>query len=152
MAVAKKKPAKKKPARRPRPVARARQNKRQKKSRLETTWKDTQAALSSAEATVEKRVEALVRRSGVDTRQARKILAAWRHRLDRERKKAVKQVEGRLAGLQIRARRERRVVTRAVDDAVKRTLAALNIPSRHEVQELTRRVEELSRKIDRFRR
>jgi len=39
-----------------------------------------------------------------------------------------------------------------VDDAVRRTLAALNIPSRNEVQELTRRVEELSRKIDRFRR
>jgi polyhydroxyalkanoate synthesis regulator phasin len=39
-----------------------------------------------------------------------------------------------------------------VDGAVRRTLAALNIPSRHEVHELTRRVEELSRRIDRFRR
>jgi polyhydroxyalkanoate synthesis regulator phasin len=141
-------PAKKKPARRSRPAARARRT----KSRLEKTWKDTQAALSSAEATVEKRVESLVRRSGVDTRQARKILAAWRHRLDRERKKAMKQVEGRLAGLQSRARKERRVLTRAVEDAVQRALAALNIPTRHEVHALTRRVTELSRKIDRFRR
>jgi polyhydroxyalkanoate synthesis regulator phasin len=141
-------PAKKKPARRSRPAARARRT----KSRLEKTWKDTQAALSSAEATVEKRVDALVRRSGVDTRQARKILAAWRHRLDRERKKAMKQVEGRLAGLQSRARKERRVLTRAVEDAVQRALAALNIPTRHEVHALTRRVTELSRKIDRFRR
>jgi len=35
---------------------------------------------------------------------------------------------------------------------VQGALAALNIPSRREVHELTRRVEELSRKIDGFRR
>lgn len=141
-------PAKKRPVRRSRPRVRARQT----KSRLGKTWKETQAALSSAEATVEKRVRALVKRSGVDTRQARETLAAWRHRLDRERKKAMKQVEGRLAGFQSRARKERQALTRAVDDAVQRALAALNIPSRHEVHALTRRVTELSRKIDRFRR
>jgi hypothetical protein len=135
-------------ARRSRSVGRA----RRARSGLEKTWKDTRAALSSAGATVEKRVQALVRRGGVDTRQARKALVAWRHRLDRESRKAMKQVEGRLAVLQTRARKERRVVGRAVDDAVKRTLAALNIPSRQEIHDLTRRVEELSQKIDRFRR
>lgn len=107
---------------------------RDAKSRLEKTWKDTQAALVSAEAKVEKRVK------------------TWSQGLERERKKALKQVEGRLAVLQTRAKKERRAVTRMVDDAVQRTLAALNIPSRHEVQELTRRVEELSSRIDRFRR
>jgi len=141
-------PAKKRPARRARPSVRAHQT----KSRLEKTWKDTQAALSSAEATVEKRVRALVKRSGVDTRQAREAVAAWRHRLDRERRKALRQVEHRLTGLQSRARKERRALTRAVDDAVQRALAALNIPSRDEVRALTRRVTELSRKVDRFRR
>jgi hypothetical protein len=35
---------------------------------------------------------------------------------------------------------------------VKRALAALNIPSRQEIHDLTQRVEELSQKIDRFRR
>jgi len=60
------------------------------------------AALSSAEATVEKRVKTLVKRSGVDTRQARGALRTWRHRLDRERKKALKQLEGRLGLLQAR--------------------------------------------------
>jgi polyhydroxyalkanoate synthesis regulator phasin len=64
----------------------------------------------------------------------------------------VKQFEARLALLQARARKERRAFTRAVEDAVQRTLAALNIPSRREVHELTRRIEELSRRIDRFRR
>jgi hypothetical protein len=123
-------PAKKKAARRVRAAVPA----GQAKSRLQKTWKDTQAALSSAEATVEKRVK------------------TWSHRLERERKKALKQVEGRLAVLQTRAKKERRAVTRMVDDAVQRTLAALNIPSRQEVQELTRRVEELSSRIDRFRR
>lgn len=123
-------PAKKKAARRLRAATPARET----KSRLEATWKDTQAALVSAEAKVEKRVK------------------TWSHRLERERKKALKQVEGRLAVLQTRAKKERRAVTRMVDDAVQRTLAALNIPSRQEVQELTRRVEELSSRIDRFRR
>ncbi len=141
-------PAKKKVVRRPRRATRA----RRAKGRLEKTWKDTQAALSSAEATVEKRVKTLVKRSGVDTRQARGALRTWRHRLDRERKKALKQLEGRLGLLQARARKERRVLTRVVEDAVQRTLAALNIPSRQEVHELTRRVEELSRRIERFRR
>jgi hypothetical protein len=120
--------------------------------RFKRTWKETRSALSSAEATVERRVKALARRSGVDTRQATQTLQAWGHRLERERKKALRQVEGRLADLQTRARKERRALTRNVDDAVRRTLAALNIPSRNEVQELTRRVEELSRKVDRFRR
>ena len=139
-------PAKKKAARRAvAPVRKA-------KSRLEKTWKETQAALSSAEGTVEKRVKELVKRSGVDTRQATQTLKAWRGRLDRERKKAVKQVEGRLSGLQVRARKERRALARMVDEAVQRTLAALNIPSRQEVHQLTLRVEELSRKVGGFRR
>lgn len=141
-------PAKKKLARRRRPAPRA----RHAKSRIEKTWKDARAALSSAEATVEKRVKALVKRSGVDTRQAGEALAAWRHRLDRERRRALKRLEGRLAGLQGRARKERRALARAVDDAVQRALASLNIPTRHEVHALTRRVAELSRKVDRFRR
>ncbi len=121
-------PAKKKTARRVVPRGRKARN------RLEKTWKETRAALSSAEGTVEER------------------LKVWRGRLDRERRKALKQVEGRLSVLQTRARKERRALARMVDEAVQRTLAALNIPSRQEVHELTRRVEELSRKVGGFRR
>jgi hypothetical protein len=139
-------PARKKAARRAVTPA------RKTKSRLQKTWKETQAALSSAEGKVEKRVRELVKRSGVDTRQATQTLKEWRGRLDRERKKAVKQVEGRLSGLQTRARKERRTLARMVDEAVRRTLAALNIPSRQEVHQLTLRVEELSRKVGGFRR
>jgi len=141
-------PVKEEAVRRPRPGAR----RRKAKSRLDRTGKDTQSALGFAEATLEKRVKAFLERSGVDTRHARETLVAWRHRLDRERKKALKQVESRLTVLHARAKEERRALTRTVEDAVRRTLAALDIPSRHEVQELTRRLEELSQKIDRFRR
>ena len=139
-------PARKKAARRAVTPA------RKTKSRLQKTWKETQAALSSAEGKVEKRVKELVERSGVDTRQATRTIKAWGGRLDRERKKAVKQVEGRLSSLQTRARKERRALARMVDEAVQRTLAALNIPSRQEVHQLTLRVEELSRKVGGFRR
>jgi hypothetical protein len=140
-------PGKKKAAR-PRRTARPR---RRAGSRLEKTWSETRSALSSAEATVGRRVKALVDRSGVDTRRAARVLDAWRVRLDRERRRALRQVESRLAVLQTRARKEQRALGRTVDDAVQRTLAALNIPSRQEVQQLTRRVEELSRKVGRFR-
>jgi polyhydroxyalkanoate synthesis regulator phasin len=141
-------PAKKKPVRRSRSAART----RKPRSRLERTWEDTRAALSSAEAVVEKRVKALVERSGVDARQARETLAAWRHRLERERRKAMKQVGSRLAVLHSRAKNERRALSHAVDDVVRRALAALNVPSRDEIHDLTRRIEELSQKIDRLRR
>lgn len=148
-------PAKKKTARRARavrPVRRKSAQARRTKGGLQTTWKETRAALTSAEETLQKRVRDVVNRSGVDTRQAERTLKAWRGRIERERRKALRQVETGIAQLQTRAKKERRALTRAADDTVRRTLAALNIPSRHEVQELTRRVEELSRKIDRFRR
>jgi polyhydroxyalkanoate synthesis regulator phasin len=139
--------AKKKTARRA-----ARASKRNTGERLARSWRDARQALGEAEAKLEKQVRSLMKRSGVDMRQATLTLIAWRNRLERERRRAVSQVEDRLSLLQTRARKERRLLVRAVDDAVRGTLAALNIPSRREVQELTRRVEELSRKIDGFRR
>jgi len=121
-------------------------------TRLVKTWDDTREALGTAEAAVEKKVRALVKKSGVDTRKAAEVVAAWRDRVEKERRRARKQVEARLATLQARAKKERRAMGRMVDDAVQSALGALNIPTRHEVHELTRRVEELSKKIDGFRR
>ena len=72
--------------------------------------------------------------------------------VSRERKKAARQLEARLADLQARARKERQVVARMANEAAQSALAAFNIPSRREVQELTRKVAQLSRKIDSFRR
>ncbi|HEX9190200.1 MAG TPA: phasin family protein [Vicinamibacteria bacterium] len=120
--------------------------------RIAKTWDDTREALGTAEAVVEKKVRAFVKKSGVDTRKATEMVAAWRDRVEKERRRAKKQVEARIATLQARAKKERRAMGRRVDDAVQSALGALNIPTRHEVHELTRRVEELSKKIDGFRR
>lgn len=66
---------------------------------------------------------------------------------ERQRKKAAKELHHRAALLQTRVEKERKVAARAVDDAVRSALAALNIPSRAEVASLSRRVEELTKKV-----
>lgn len=126
--------------------------KRAPQAPLQQTWTKTQKALDSAEATVEKKIRELVDKSGIDTRQAKAALASWRRRIEKEGRRARRELEGRLAVLQARARKEQRKVSRTVDETVRRTLAALNIPTRDEIQELGRRVDLLSRKIDGFRR
>ena len=133
-------------------TARAKTVRTQRPGRIERTWDDTRRALRSAEATVGKRVAALVERSGLEPREVMRQAEAWRARLDREGKKARKRVEARLAELKQRASRERRTLARSVDDAVARALAALNIPTRHEIQLLSRRVEQLSQRIEGLRR
>ena len=140
-------PAKKKTAR----AARRTPAKKAMKG-LAISWKGTREALGSAEAAMQKRVRSLVKQGNARTQQASEALVTWRSRLDKERRKALKQLEAQLATLQTRAKRERKALGRMADDAVQNALAALNIPSRQEVHELTRRVEELSRKIDGFRR
>jgi polyhydroxyalkanoate synthesis regulator phasin len=140
-------PAKKKTAR-----ATRRTPAKKAKKGLAISWEGTREALGSAEAAMQKRVRSLVKQGNARTQQAGEALVAWRSRLEKERRKAMKQLEAQLATLQTRAKRERKVLGRMADDAVRNALAALNIPSRQEVHELTRRVEELSRKIDGFRR
>ena len=120
--------------------------------RLGKTWTDTQRALRSAEATVGRRVAALVKRSGLEPREVMRQAERWRARVDREGKKARTRVEARLAQLRQRARRDRRTLSRSVDDAVARALAALNIPTRQEVRQLQRRVEQLTTRVERLRR
>lgn len=120
--------------------------------RLERTWDETRRALRTAEASVGRKVAELVEQSGLDARDVLKQAEAWRSRLGREGRSARKRAMARLAELQKRARRDGRQIRSGVDDAVARALAALNIPSRREVQELSRRVEQLSARIDRMRR
>jgi hypothetical protein len=50
--------------------------------------------------------------------------------------------------LQSRARKEGRAFVRSAEGTVERALATLNIPSRQEVDRLTRRVEELTHRLD----
>ena len=109
-------------------------------TRLERTWSDTRRALQTAEATVGKRVAALVERSGLEPREVMRHAEVWRAHLDREGRKAKKRFEARLGKLKQRAERNRRTLLHSADEAVARALAALNIPTRHEVQRLSQRV------------
>jgi len=79
------------------------------------------------------------------------ILGQVRTRLDKEGRNAYRQLETRVGQLQARLGRDTATLGRRVDDAVRGTLARLNIPSRREIAELTRKVDELSQKIDAFR-
>jgi polyhydroxyalkanoate synthesis regulator phasin len=121
-------------------------------ARLRETWSATLATLASAEAEVEKQIRTLLKNNNISSKDARSALRDLRARIDRERKKALKQLDARLVGLQTRIRKERKNVSRMVDDGVQSALAALNIPSRKEVADLTAKVEQLSRKIDSVRR
>ncbi len=78
------------------------------------------------------------------------LVGQIRSRLDREGRKAYRQMEARMAELQQRLGRDKASLGRRVDEAVRGTLARLNIPNRREIAELTRKVDELSRKIDAF--
>ncbi len=78
------------------------------------------------------------------------LVGQIRRRLDTEGRKAYRKLEVRMAELQQRLGRDTQSLGRRVDEAVRGTLARLNIPSRREIAELTRKVDELSRKIDSF--
>jgi len=78
------------------------------------------------------------------------LVGQIRTRLDTEGRKAYRQLEARMAELPQRLGRDKESLGRRVDEAVRGTLARLNIPNRREIAELTRKVDELSRKIDAF--
>jgi hypothetical protein len=114
---------------------------------LRETWEATVRSLSAAEAELQKQVRALMKGKGLGA-EAAESLRNLGQRLDKERRKVARQIESGVSSLQARVRKERKSAARVVDDTVKGALAALNIPSRHEINELTRKVDELSRKID----
>ena len=114
---------------------------------LRETWEKALSSLSAAEAELQKQVRSLMNGKGIGA-EAAESLRNLRHRLDRERRKLAREIESRVSSLQARVKKERKSAVRMVDDTVRGALAALNIPSRHEINELTRKVDELSRKID----
>lgn len=114
---------------------------------LRETWDSALSSLASAEAEIEKQVRALMNGKGSDAAESLRELG---QRLQRERRRVGREIETRVASLQARVKKERKSISRMVDDAVRGTLAALNIPSRQEINELTRKVDGLTRKIDGF--
>jgi polyhydroxyalkanoate synthesis regulator phasin len=118
---------------------------------LRGTWDSTLVALTAAEQEVAQQVRQLLKRNRIQARDAAGVLRELGSRAEVERRKAMKELEGRLSTLQSRMRKERKVVGQAVGEAVTGALARLNIPSRREVTELTRKVDQLGAKIDAFR-
>ena len=119
---------------------------------LRDTWHSTLIALTTAQQEVEKQIRHLLKRNRIQAKDAAGILRELGSRADVERRKAMKDLEARLGSLQTRMKKERKVVGRAVGEAVTGALASLNIPSRREVTELTRKVDQLGAKIDAFRK
>jgi polyhydroxyalkanoate synthesis regulator phasin len=136
----------------PKRVARTARDPKTARTRLRDTWYATLGALTSAEENLEKQIRRLLKRNKITTTDASIMLKDIGALIGRERRKALHDLDARMKVLQARVRKERKVVSRTVNDAVQAALAAVNIPSRHEVHELTRKVDELSRKIDRFKR
>ena len=121
-------------------------------NRLRRTWATTVEAITAAESDMEKQVKSLLKRNKISTKDASAMFKDLSALMSRERKKALREFETRLSAIQTRALKQRKVVGRAVDEAMQSALASFNIPTRKEVHELTRKVDELSRKIDRFKR
>jgi hypothetical protein len=115
---------------------------------LRSTWNATLEALVSAESEVEHQVKLLMKKNRLGSKDAQAVLLKLGKRMQRERKRALKELESRARSLQDRLQRERKVLGRMIHETVEGTLASLNIPSRAEVARLTHKVEELSRKID----
>ena len=116
---------------------------------LRDTWEKALTQLSAAEAEMEKQVRLIMKGKGLGADAAESL----RHlgtRLQKERRKLAKEIEGRVNALQTRMKKDRKTLTRLVDETVRGVLAAVNIPSRQEINDLTRKVDELTRKIDGF--
>ncbi len=119
---------------------------------LRSAWTEAQHALHSAQTEVEKQVKAALKRNKIGGRQADEVLKALAARFERERRKAQRSLESQVATLAGRVQRGGRAAGKRVGVAVEQALASLNIPSRREVADLTKKVEELSRKIDALKR
>ncbi len=98
-------------------------------SGIRKTWEEAVARVTDAEARVQKQVRALLQRSKIGTRDAATALRDLRALVERERKKGLKRLEGRLAALQGRVRAERKSAAKAVEAAVQGALARFNIPA-----------------------
>lgn len=117
---------------------------------LKDRWDATLKSVATAEAQMEKQVRQALKKNKL-AGDAADALKELRVKLERERKKLGKEFDARLHSFQTRVKKERRNLGHLIDEAVHSTLVTLNIPSRKEVAELTRKVDELSRKIDAFK-
>jgi polyhydroxyalkanoate synthesis regulator phasin len=118
---------------------------------LRERWQAALAAVAAAESEVEAQWKQLVKKSGLSGKDAGKALSELRVRFERERQRALAGLETGAQRFQERVREEGAVLSGKANQAMRNALVAFNIPSREEVAALTRKVDELSRKIDGFK-
>jgi Poly(hydroxyalcanoate) granule associated protein (phasin) len=112
-----------------------------------TTRRSPTAAGERALAAVRQHWQAAVGSlSAADTELRRQLRT-----LKKETASRTRTLDAHLKDLQARARKEGRAFARSAEDTVERALGALNIPTRQDVDRLSRKVEELTRKLDRRR-
>ena len=119
---------------------------------LREAWDNTLQGLTRAEAEIAKQVRALLKKNKLNVHDAAELLLRLRSSAAKERKRGMKELEARLKVLQARVKKEGVNVAKMAEEGVQSALAALNIPSRREVAELTRKVEELSKRLGALRR
>lgn len=118
---------------------------------LRETWGAAVTALTAAEEEMARQLRRMLRRNRITPADAATALADLRGRFARERARARRRIDGGVGEIAARLDHERKSVARALDSAVHGALASFNIPSRQEVARLTRKVDELSRRIEGLR-
>lgn len=114
---------------------------------LREAWEAALKQLQHAEAELQKQVRAIVDGDGPAADAAQRLRDLG-DRLEKQRRRLAREIDSRMGDFQERVKKEGAGVSHAVEHAVRKGLAALNIPSRHEISELTRKVDALTRKID----
>ena len=92
---------------------------------MRETWGAAVGAFTAAEEEMARQLRDLLRRNRISAKDASAALSAAGARLDRERRK----------------------LGRSLDSALHGALASLDIPSRREVNDLTRKVDQLTRQL-----
>lgn len=118
---------------------------------MRETWGAAVTALTAAEEEMARQVRRLLRRNRITPADAATALADFRVRFARERARARRRIDSGASDIATRLDHERKSVARALDSAVHGALASFDIPSRQEVTQLTRKVDELSRRIESLR-
>ena len=119
---------------------------------LATETNKAVVAIKAAPATAQARVKALIDSGRPALKRARAFVNETGHDLSRQTRTLRTDLAHRVSDIGARVEKERRSLGRKVEGAVKTTLASLNIPTRSEINLLTRRVEELSSKIGTLKR
>ena len=118
---------------------------------LRETWSAAVTALTAAEEEMARQLRRMLRRNRITPADAATALSELRVRFARERARARRRIDAGASDIAVRLDHERKNVGRALDSAVHGALASFNIPSRQEVAQLTRKVDELSRRIEGLR-